>query len=225
MPAAPAPPPSSLQADTAAEYAAAAASYDRRWADYNRATAGRTRAALVGLVGEDPGGPILEVGCGTGVLLATLPGAVRVGVDLTPAMLRVARGRTSEADRASGGKTRTVPAAGTAGRLPVAGGAFAGAAANSALHYLDDPAAGVRELARAVRPGGAVVVTDWRRDDWFVRLVLSWLKLTGRPVGRVFTAAQTAAALEAAGLVDVEVTCWKAGRWGMTTATGRTPAG
>ncbi|MEM9703515.1 MAG: hypothetical protein AAF907_13835, partial [Planctomycetota bacterium] len=52
-----------------AEYAALAGTYDRDWANYNRATA---TAVLAELDRRCLRGPVLDVGCGTGVLLETL---------------------------------------------------------------------------------------------------------------------------------------------------------
>ena len=207
----------------AAEYAAAAGDYDRRWADYNAATTTRTLRMLEELLPgyeEGHGFPVLDVGCGTGLLLAQFASGradgPRVGLDRTPEMLHVARGRLNA------GPGPGVPlVVGDAGALPFADGAFAAAVTNSALHHLDDPAAAVRELARVVRPGGAVVWTDWSGESWFVRAVTLWLKLTGRPMGRLLRPAEMAALLRAAGLEDVRTERFRSGRWGLATVGGR----
>jgi SAM-dependent methyltransferase len=48
---------------------------------------------------------------------------------------------------------------GTAERLPFPDGAFDAAVALDVLEHLDDDAAGARELARVVRPGGPIIIT------------------------------------------------------------------
>ena len=194
-----------------AEYAALADDYDRRWAAYNAATNRRTLHALA--AADPPAGLTLDVGCGTGLLLAGRP-APRVGLDRSAAMLARAAERLPDATLVRG----------DAGALPFADGAFAAAVTNSALHYLDDPAAAVRELARVTTPGGAVVWTDWDAGSLTTRAVCGWLRLRGRPLGRVLPAAEMAAAFTAAGLTGVRCERWRHGRlWGLATVSGNRP--
>lgn len=95
---------------------------------------------------------VLDAGCGNGVYLARLAGfpnppARLVGLDTSLGMLRTVR--------AAG-----VPAglvAGDAARLPFADGAFDVALAGHMLYHVSDPAAGARELARVLRPAGALI--------------------------------------------------------------------
>lgn len=93
---------------------------------------------------------VLEVGCGTGVVageLARLGSARVVGVDLDPAMLAFAR-------RQGGGMTCVQ---GDAHALPFPGGSFDVVVCHYLLLWLADPAQGVREMARVVRPAGTVL--------------------------------------------------------------------
>ena len=192
-----------------AEYAALAPGYDRDWAAYNAATAGRTLAALSGRVR----GRVLDVGCGTGVLLERLPDFA-VGLDRSAAMLTRARRRLPHAPLVVG----------DAAALPFPDASFDAAVTTSALHYLDDPAAAVRELARVTKPGGTVVWTDWDGASLTTRAVCAWLRLTGRPLGTVSSADGMAATLTDAGLQEVTVDRWRHGAlWGLATASGRTP--
>ncbi|MFH5805959.1 methyltransferase domain-containing protein [Alienimonas sp. DA493] len=203
-----------------AEYAALASDYDEDWAAYNRATTERTLRALrdraPGDRGDEPG-RALDVGCGTGALLARLTPAAAtagVGLDRSAEMLAVARRRLSAASLVRGEATA----------LPFPDAAFAAAVTNSSLHYADDPAAGVRELARVVRPGGTVVWTDWDGGALTTRGVVAWLRLTRRPLGRVLSATAMAEALRDAGLTDVRLDRWRHGwLWGLATVSGRKP--
>jgi SAM-dependent methyltransferase len=93
---------------------------------------------------------VLEVGCGTGVIteeLARLGAARVVGLDLDPVMLAFARRQ--------GGSVTYVQ--GDAHALPFPGGSFDAVVCHYLLLWLADPGQGVREMARVVRPAGAVV--------------------------------------------------------------------
>lgn len=97
-------------------------------------------------------GRALDAACGTGRQSAVLAGLGHevVGVDATEAMLERAR------ERVPGAEFRT----GLLTELPVDTGAFDLAVCSLALTHLKDPAPAIRELARAVRPGGRIVITD-----------------------------------------------------------------
>ncbi len=172
------------------EYAGLATSYDRRWAGYIRATVVRT---LEG-VEVAPGAAALDVGCGTGALLAELdrrqPRARLAGIDPVPEMLAVARRRLPEACDLREG---------CAERLPWDVAAFDLVVSANALHYMDDPEAAIREMARVVRPGGHLILTDWCADSLSIRLLERWLRHTGRPAHQILTASRLRGLAETAG--------------------------
>jgi len=101
---------------------------------------------------ELPIGRALDAACGTGRHAARLAAAGHetVGIDATPAMLDIAR------TRAPGAEFRL----GDLNALPVDDGSFDFAICALALAHLRDPAPAIAELARAVRPGGRIVLTD-----------------------------------------------------------------
>jgi SAM-dependent methyltransferase len=98
---------------------------------------------------------VLDLGCGTGRAFDALRAAVGasgtvVGLDLTPEMLAAA---TDAARRGAGSLVL-----GDARQLPFTTGAFDTVFAAGLLPHLPDPANGLTELARVVRPGGELVL-------------------------------------------------------------------
>ena len=170
-------------------------------------------AADVARLGD---GPVLDVGCGTGVLLDELREFEfpLVGLDRSGPMLTGARR-----------KLPGVPLVrGDAATLPFADASFAAAVTNSSLHYLPDPAVAVRELFRVLAPGGACVWTDWDGGSLTTRAVRGWLRLTGRPLGAVLSADAMAAAMTDAGFAGVRTRRWRHGwLWGLATVSGTKP--
>jgi demethylmenaquinone methyltransferase / 2-methoxy-6-polyprenyl-1,4-benzoquinol methylase len=115
----------------------------------------RWRRFLVSRIEARPGNTILDVATGTGAVAIKLvrqTGCDVVGVDQSPEMLAVARERVARAGL--GDRIRFVEA--SAEQLPFADAEFAGLTFTYLLRYVEDPAATLRELARVVRPGGAV---------------------------------------------------------------------
>ncbi|MFB9558124.1 class I SAM-dependent methyltransferase [Streptomyces roseoviridis] len=127
-----------------------AADWDSRFPDD-----GPAYAAAAADLGLRPGDAVLDAGCGTGRALPPLREAVGptgtvIGADLTPEML-------AEAVKAGRDRTGTLILADVA-RLPVRDGALDAVFGAGLVSHLADPAGGLRELARAVRPGGRLAL-------------------------------------------------------------------
>ena len=137
-------------------FSAAAGEWDRM-----RAELFGRRADLHALLGLlDERWTVGDLGCGTGQLsesLAPFVGRV-VAVDASPEMLDAARARLAECPNV---ETR----AGTLEALPVEDGALDAAVVFLVLHYVAEPAAALAEAARALRPGGRLLVVDMAPHD------------------------------------------------------------
>lgn len=202
--------------DTRGEYDGLAADYDQRWARYVAAT---NRALLGALDDELPGRRLLDVGCGSGALLAALaaryPPLGLAGVDLSPVMLAVAKRRLPEA--------RLVHA--DAGRLPFATDAFDTVVSASSLHYWPEPERALAEIARVLRPNGRIVLCDWDGGALRIRLMERWLRLTRRPIHAVYDADALTSLLLDAGFERPRIARFGAGAaWPMLLADARHPA-
>lgn len=140
----------------AAGYDAGADDYDRRHAD----RAGAARAEVIDLVLRDAcrgARRVLEVGVGTGRLLAQVDAPVRLGVDLAPRMLAHARARGLDV------------VVGDAVALPIATASVdAAIAGKGALRYAE-PAAALAELRRVLVPGGRLAFHLYGGRTWSPR--------------------------------------------------------
>lgn len=114
-----------------------------------------TAAKLVDTVGPAAGARVLDVACGTGVVArhaATRvgPDGEVVGVDISPAMLAVAR----EVAPATGPPIRWKEA--NADDLPFADASFDAVLCQAGVQFFPDRRAALAELFRVVRPGGTL---------------------------------------------------------------------
>jgi len=130
---------------------------------------GRVIERMGEVSGADSGMTVADVGTGTGFVAAGISPLVGrvLAVDNSPAMLDVARRNLGEL-----GLANVELIEGDVGTLPLDSGSVDAAFANMVLHHAKDPAAMLREMARVVRPGGTVAITDevehpfaWMREE------------------------------------------------------------
>jgi ubiquinone/menaquinone biosynthesis C-methylase UbiE len=121
-------------------------------------------------------GRALDVGCGSGTVALLLsqaaPGLRVVGLDLSEAMLDLARWKAAEG---GAGAVRFVRA--DAKALPFAGQSFDLVVSHHTFHHVPQPAGVLMEMRRVARAGAPVVVRDLCRPtrawqlEFFVRVV------------------------------------------------------
>lgn len=196
-----------------AEYAKAAKHYDENWAFYVEATTRETLRRLP----LNAASRVLDVGCGTGELLrrvrANVPDAVLAGLDPVPEMLDVAREKLSGRDDLR---------VGYADRLPWNAGTFDVVVSCNMFHYISEPLTALREMARVLRPTGALVLTDWCDDYIACRICNLYLRLTNRAFYRTYRQAECLELLKVAGYEVQSFERYKISwLWGLMTAVAR----
>jgi ubiquinone/menaquinone biosynthesis C-methylase UbiE len=165
-----------------------------RWDEMRRTFFGDgVRRAAIAAAGVSGATLVADVGIGTGFLAeAALDAGARViGVDISQAML-------DEAVHKFAGRPFE-PRQGGVDRLPLADGEADVVLANMVLHHAPDPASAIREMARALRPGGVLVLTD---ADTHTH---EWLREEHHDLWLGFAREDVAAWFRAAGLADVTV--------------------
>ncbi|GAA3286271.1 methyltransferase domain-containing protein [Dactylosporangium vinaceum] len=112
-------------------------------------------ARFADLAGVVAGLRVLDVGAGTGALTNELVGRVGAAavaaVDPSEAFVAAARARFPDVDVRLG----------SAEHLPYPSEAFDCALAQLVVHFMGDPVAGLREMARVTRAGGVVAACVW----------------------------------------------------------------
>lgn len=123
---------------------------------------------LAEFAGVRAGQRVLDVGCGpgalTGELVRRVGGEAVTAVDPSATFVTAAKARhpAVEVLRAS------------AEDLPFDDGVFDAALAQLVVHFMADPVAGLRELARVTRPGGVVAACVWDHAGDRTPLAVFW---------------------------------------------------
>jgi ArsR family transcriptional regulator len=122
------------------------------------AAASTVEAAILDVVGERRIGKVLDVGTGTGRMLQLLADRAdrAVGLDASHSMLSVARANLERLG-VQGWELRQ----GDVHSPPLERATFDLVVIHQVLHYLDDPARALAEVAQLVAPGGRLLVVDF----------------------------------------------------------------
>jgi SAM-dependent methyltransferase len=124
---------------------------------------GPIAADLAHRVPVDPGGDVLELACGTGLMTRPLRNRLDarrklVATDLNKPMLDYARSKMTDL---AGIEWREADAA----KLPFADGTFGAVACSLGVMFIPDRAALFREVRRVIKPGGVFVFNVWDRIE------------------------------------------------------------
>ncbi len=144
---------------------------------------------------------LLDIGTGTGRILQVFADRVRrgLGIDLSREMLSVARANLEKRNL-----RHCHVRQGDIYNLTVPQGSVDVVTIHHVLHFLDDPAAAIREAARTLRPGGRLLIVDFAPHQLeFLRSEYAHRRLG-------FTDEEIAGCCKAAGLEQLRIEHLKA---------------
>jgi len=186
---------------------------------FNRSSAANDAGLLEAMLAQaEPGGSQawLEAACGPGVIARRLAPLVRSvhGIDLTPAMVELARRSASDA-----GVANATFAVGDATATGLADATFDGAVTRFSLHHIPVPGRVLDELGRVVRPGGTIVVADhladedaaasaWSQELERLRDPSHWASLTRARLHELAAAAGLRVAAETIIAIELDLDDW-----------------
>jgi len=151
------------------------ASYDKEMRLFDRVLFKDSRAWVC----SKAAGETLEVGIGTGLNLPFYPADVQLtGIDVSSAMLAIARRRANDLDRAAELREADAHA------LPFPDGSFDTVVCTFSLCAIPDERRAVSEMKRVLRPGGRLLLADHvAGSTWPVRAVQRLLEVATVPLG------------------------------------------
>lgn len=154
------------------------------------------RDAAIGKAELPAGAVVADIGTGTGFVLQGLldQASSLTGFDESAEMLAVARSNLAQHSHVQFRQAEGQ-------QLPAGDNHFDAVFANMYLHHAPDPAAAIAEMARILKPGGKLVITDldthqqaWMREAMSDR----WLGFEREQIRQWYTAA---------GLAEIDMDC------------------
>lgn len=203
-------------------YARYAPNYDRRFARYSDATLRHAVQAI----GETTPGRLVDVACGTGLLIEQVrrrwPETPAIGIDLSPEMLEQAGRRlpTSDGDASPATAWRVGPAE----ALPIDDACADTLTCTNAFHLVQRPTDALAEFRRVLSPQGRLIIVDWCADFRSMRLLLAALPIFRQQRRHPWTLPGLRTAIASAGFSIELAERFKVGSvWGlMTVVAART---
>ena len=178
----------------------AARAYDRisRWPQFRLIR----RMFVRKLSKYQPSGILVDIGCGPGYLTTLIAQRYRhlhiVGLDAADEMIRTATSNVCSL----GLSERIEFRQGDVGHLPMVDGILDFAVSTFSLHHWSDPDLGLAEIERVLKPGGQLLLFDFRRDArrllyWLLRfaqevIVPAGLRNVNEPLGSLLSSYTTA---------------------------------
>jgi demethylmenaquinone methyltransferase / 2-methoxy-6-polyprenyl-1,4-benzoquinol methylase len=131
----------------------------------------------------------LDLACGTGdfvlALASAIPGLRITGIDASPRMIAHAEFRTQSSTLSANARDRMSVRVGDMMRLDVADASVDLITSGYGVRNVPEPQTAVREMARVLRTGGALITLDFYRPQFALwrTLLLGYLRLAGNAVG------------------------------------------
>ena len=171
--------------------------------------------AMRRLLGEAPLGRLVDIGTGTGrmIELFALRATSALGIDRSSEMLRIARAKIGERGLANAELRQA-----DLYSLPVADGGADVAIVHHVLHYAQQPGAAIVEAARALAPGGRLLIADFAPHD------REELRAQDAHTRLGFSDAQMAGWFDTAGLAIAQTETLEGGELTVKIWLGRKPA-
>lgn len=133
-----------------------------KWADnydnpFTSITFRQTNAKIVKILDPKQNSSLLDVGCGSGILIKYLLDANRgmklFGVDITPKMVEIAK-------RKFVNDPSVEIILGSAVKMPYKDNSFDYVTCASSFHHHPDPVKSAKEMVRVLKPGGKLLILD-----------------------------------------------------------------
>lgn len=117
----------------------------------------QTNSQIVKLLNPNPNSSLLDVGCGSGILIQKLLSLSRnlklYGLDITPKMIEVAKKKFISCSNVK-------ISLGSAIKMPYENNSFDYVICASSFHHHPDPLQSAKEMVRVLKPGGKLLILD-----------------------------------------------------------------
>jgi ubiquinone/menaquinone biosynthesis C-methylase UbiE len=156
--------------------------------------------AVLNTLKPQPDSSILDVGCGTGILLQQLlqlgQGLNLQGVDIAPEMVKVAQTKLGQSVEIRQG---------SANRLPFDANSFDAVTCATSFHHYPNPDNALREMLRVLKPGGKLVLLDPFTNGFLRKASCALLDTLSNEKGtHLFTKEQMARMFQTTGFKQIE---------------------